>query len=121
MDEVTRRQALGTLVALGTVGIAPSVVAPATAVAAQDAASESPHRWSDSELRDRRNCVDAGMSEAEADCWELFVRAGAAFFALPKLHPAADAEFAAAMHVIQKELLSRPTYRRYLEVSRGAK
>ncbi len=90
-------------------------------VAAQETGSESPHRWNENELRDRSNCIAAGMSEAEADCWELFARAGAAFFALPKLHPAADAEFAAAMHVIQKELLSRPTYRRYLELSRAGR
>jgi hypothetical protein len=58
------------------------------------------------------------MTEAEADCWELAAKLAGAFFALPKLHPMDNQEVATAIHVIQNKLLSRPTYRKYLELAK---
>jgi hypothetical protein len=43
------------------------------------------------------------------------------FFALPKLHPMDDHEVAHATHAIQHKLLSRPAYRRYLELAKAEK
>lgn len=65
--------------------------------------------------RDRRAVIAAGMTEAEADCWAMAAELAGKFFALPELHPMDKQEIATAIHVIQHRLLSRPTYRKYLE------
>ena len=64
---------------------------------------------------DRDFVLEAGMTPDEADCWELAARCAGKFFDLPKLHPMDAQEVATAIHVIQNKLLSRPTYRKYLE------
>jgi len=61
--------------------------------------------------KDRQFVLAAGMTEAEADCWEYAARAAGKFFELPELHPMDRAEVASAIHVLQNKLLSRPTYR----------
>jgi hypothetical protein len=71
------------------------------------------------EEKDRQRVLECGMTEAEADCWELVARAAGKFFQLPKLHPMDDQEVAQAIHVIQHKLLSRPTYRKYLALAKG--
>jgi hypothetical protein len=64
-----------------------------------------------------RDCVLAsGMTEAEADCWELAAKLAGKFFELPEMHPMDKQEVATAIHVIQYKLLSRPTYRKYKEM-----
>lgn len=68
-------------------------------------------------MTDRERVLAVGMTEEEADCWELAAKTAGAFFALPKMHPMDDQEVAQAIHVIQNKLLSRPTYRRYLELA----
>jgi len=65
--------------------------------------------------------IASGLTEGEADCWELAARTAGAFFALPELHPMDKQEVANAIHVIQNKLLSRPTYRTYLETARKAR
>jgi hypothetical protein len=67
---------------------------------------------------DRSFVLGSGMTEAEADCWELAARTAGKYFALPELHPMDRQEIAAAIHVIQYKLLARPTYRRYLELAK---
>ncbi|MFI7273578.1 hypothetical protein [Streptomyces sp. NPDC049879] len=76
----------------------------------------NPGGWTEAELRDRRRVLTLGFSEAEADCWLLVARAGAAFFALPETHPAEAPDVADALHVIQRILMQRPAYRRYREM-----
>lgn len=71
-------------------------------------------------LRDRDFVIAAGMTEAEADCWETIAKAAGQFFELPELHPMDAAEMASAIHVVQNKLLSRPTYRKYLELAKAA-
>ena len=61
------------------------------------------------------------MTEAEADCWQAVAEAAGKFFDLPKLHPMDAQEVASAIHIIQHKLLSRPTYRRYLEMAKAQK
>lgn len=68
---------------------------------------------------DHKRVVAAGMTEAEADCWDAIAAAAGKFFALPQLHPSDNAEVATAIHVIQHKLLARPTYRKYLELARA--
>jgi hypothetical protein len=68
--------------------------------------------------KDRQFVLAAGMTEAEADCWEHAARAAGEFFELPELHPMDRAEVASAIHVLQNKLLSRPTYRKYLDEAR---
>jgi hypothetical protein len=98
MDELTRRGALQ-LAALG-------------AAAAADEAQKK--------KADRDFVIEAGMTAAEADCWELAGRLAGKFFDLPKMHPMDAQEVAMAIHVIQNKLLSRPTYRKYLENAKAA-
>ncbi len=65
--------------------------------------------------KDREFVIGAGMTEGEADCWRHLAEAAGAFFALPEMHPMDKGEVASAIHVVQNKLLSRPTYRKYLE------
>lgn len=69
---------------------------------------------------DRDFVLDAGMTPEEADCWELAAQCAGKFFELPKMHPMDTQEVATAIHVIQNKLLSRPTYRKYLENAKAA-
>ena len=72
--------------------------------------------------RDEGFVMEAGMTRAEAKAWKLIAEAAGAFFALPELHPMDKQEVASAVHIIQNKLLSRPTYRKYLELAKaGAK
>jgi hypothetical protein len=99
MQEVSRRAALAALMATGT-------------IQAKDAPKDP--------KTDRDFVLAAGLTEAEADCWAVVADAAGKFFALPKLHPMDDHEVAQAIHVIQNKLLSRPTYRKYLETAKAA-
>jgi hypothetical protein len=111
MDDLTRREALKS-------------IAMATTV---------PDLWADQEKKpmgkmtaedmkiDRQRVIACGMTEAEADCWAAVADAAGKFFDLPKLHPTDADEVAEAIHIIQYKLLSRPTYRKYLELARGPK
>ncbi len=103
MDELTRRGALTLAATLG---------ATAVATASDDETSAS--------SADRKRVIAAGLTEAEAECWEITAKAAGKFFALPKLHPMDEHEVAHAIHVIQHKLLSRPTYRKYLELAKAA-
>lgn len=67
---------------------------------------------------DRDFVIEAGLTPEEADCWELIAKAAGKFFELPKLHPMDAQEVATAIHVVQNKLLSRPTYRKYLELAK---
>jgi hypothetical protein len=70
---------------------------------------------------DRERVLACGLTAAEADCWDAVGVAAGKFFELPKLHPMDDHEVAHAIHVLQHKLLSRPAYRRYLELARSQK
>jgi hypothetical protein len=102
MDEMNRRTAFQ-LAGGFALGAAPA--------AADDKADKA----------DRERVLAAGLTEAEADCWELVAKAAGAFLALPKLHPMDAPEVATAIHVVQHKLLARPTYRKYLELAKGGK
>jgi hypothetical protein len=70
----------------------------------------------DEERKLDRACVLAsGMTEAEADCWDLVAELAGKYLSLPELHPMDKDEMARVFHVIQYRLLSRPTYRKYKE------
>lgn len=109
MDDLTRRHALKLASAAGlALGALPA--APAASESAQDPSpGNAPRRT------DRDFVIAAGMTEGEADCWAAAAECAGAFFALPELHPMDRQEIAQAIHVIQNKLLSRPTYRRYLQ------
>ena len=68
---------------------------------------------------DKQCIMEAGLTEAEAECWEKLASAVGAFFQLPELHPGDAREVAVATHVIQNKLLGRPTYRKYLEIAKA--
>ena len=68
---------------------------------------------------ERGRVTAVGMTEAEADCWELAANLAGKFFSLPELHPMDRQEIATAIHVVQNKLLSRPTYRKYLEIAKA--
>jgi hypothetical protein len=109
MDDVTRRDAL---VRTATTGMA-TVLGTAVHAAADDKDKTKPPP------SDRERVIACGMTDAEADCWEQTAIAAGKFFALPKLHVMDDHEVAHAIHIIQHKLLSRPAYRRYLELSKA--
>lgn len=99
MDTLTRRALLQTAPAMTL------LVAAGTGEAKPD----------DRKKSDRDFVIEAGMTPEEADCWEAAAQCAGKFFELPKLHPMDAQEVATAIHVIQNKLLSRPTYRNYLE------
>jgi hypothetical protein len=70
---------------------------------------------------DRKFILEAGLTEQEADCWRLAGDLAGKFFDLPKMHPMDDHEIAHAIHIVQNKLLSRPTYRKYLETAKKSK
>jgi len=106
MKDVTRREAIrGT----ASAGLLASVV-PDDQAEAQDVPKS-----------ERERVLAVGMTEGEAECWELAANLAGRFFALPELHPMDKQEVATAIHVIQNKLLSRPTYRHYLGPARAAR
>jgi len=107
MDALNRRQALALGATAGAAALLPTHVAPA----------QDQDRWA----VEREKVRDSGMTDAEADCWVKVAQAAGAMLALPKLHVMDEQEIADAVHVLQWKLLSRPTYRRYLEISKGRK
>jgi hypothetical protein len=84
------------------------------------AASENQDKNNSKVATDRDRVIACGMTEAEADCWELIAKAAGKFFELPKLHPMDEHEVAHAIHVVQNKLLARPVYRKYLDLAKGA-
>ncbi|HKB02413.1 MAG TPA: twin-arginine translocation signal domain-containing protein [Gemmataceae bacterium] len=108
MDDTTRRDALKLAAAVGVV----AAVGAATTATADEIPKPA--------QTDRDRVIAAGLTEAEADCWEVTAQAAGKFFALPELHPSDKHEVAQAIHIIQHKLLSRPTYRKYLELSKAA-
>jgi hypothetical protein len=109
MDEATRREAIAAMLA------AAGVLGPARAAA--DGAAKEPVDWK----AERQRVIACGLTEAEADCWELVAKATGKFFELPKLHPMDEMEVALAVHTIQHNLLSRPAYRRYIDRGKAEK
>ena len=69
---------------------------------------------------DRARVIAAGLTEAEADCWEMAGQLAGKLFDLPKLHVMDDQEITHAIHLIQYRLLARPAYRKYLEIAKAA-
>lgn len=114
MRTLNRRDTLRQAAALGTATVVTAgrtqAAQDATAKASQDAPAK----------QDRDFVIAAGMTEAEAHCWELAASTAGAFFDLPEMHPMDKQEIATAIHVIQNKLLSRPTYRKYLEQAKAA-
>jgi len=118
MDDMTRRGALALAATAGVAALAaadekkdekPKEEKPRTAMTDKDRAL------------DRERVIACGMTEAEADCWQAVAEAAGKFFDLPKLHVMDDHEVAHAIHVIQHKLLSRPAYRKYLELAKAQK
>ena len=77
-------------------------------------------------MTDRERIIAAGLTEEEAECWELAATLAGKFFQLPPVHSSNFArnqketdnhEVAHAMHVIQNKLLARPAYRQYLKLA----
>jgi hypothetical protein len=111
MDDVTRRAAIRTSAGTGLL----AALAPA---AGANAADDDGKGDAPASERDRVRAV--GMTEAEIECWMLAANLAGRFFALPEMHPMDKQEISTAIHVVQNKLLSRPTYRRYLEEARKA-
>jgi hypothetical protein len=70
-------------------------------------------------MTDRERVIAVGLTDQEAECWELSALLAGKFFQLPKLHQTDDHEVAHAIHVIQNKLLGRPAYRQYLQLARN--
>jgi hypothetical protein len=110
MDELNRRDVLQRTAGLG-------LIAALALEGGAGAAGEGP----DEERKLDRACVLAsGMTDAEADCWELAGALAGKYLNLPELHPMDRDEMARVFHIIQYRLLSRPTYRKYKEAHKKA-
>jgi hypothetical protein len=116
MPDLNRRDAIATTAAgmLATAGAAAQDEKPKI-----EPLKEGKGTAKHDEQADRKRVIAAGMTEAEADCWEAVAKAAGKFFELPKLHPMDDHEVAHAIHVVQNKLLARPTYRKYLELAKA--
>ena len=68
--------------------------------------------------KDEEIVIAAGLTSEEAVCWKKAAETAGAFFNLPVLHSMDRQEVASAVHIIQNKLLSRPAYRRYLELAK---
>jgi hypothetical protein len=103
------------LLTLGALSLTGAAIAAPTIAAQENAAEQKPAP------KDRDFVIAAGMTEKEADCWELIAKAAGAFFELPEMHPMDKSEVASAIHIVQNKLLSRPTYRKYLETAKASR
>jgi hypothetical protein len=111
MNDPNRREAVRVSASAGFLAVVdPPAPDPGNSEPAKE--RKTPEKPGD---RDRKAVLAAGMTEAEADCWAMAAELAGKFFALPELHPMDKQEIATAIHVIQHRLLSRPTYRKYLE------
>ncbi len=110
MDDVTRRDALGAAAFAGAVALA--------GIGSASAADE-PLKGKADDAAEKKRVMAAGLTEAEADCWIAASKAAGLFFELPKLHALDDQEVATAIHVLQHKILSRPVYRKYLEIAKS--
>lgn len=106
MDDMTRR---GLLHGATGAGLFALLTPPATAAHPGQEGDDAAQKL------DREGVLASGMTEAEADCWELAAKLAGKLFELPELHPMDKQEIATAIHVLQYRLLSRPTYRKYKE------
>ena len=107
IDKVTRRRALAIAASATSVGVLPVRAARAKDAVVGTCGDDG--RWA----AERARVMELGFTEDEALCWEYISCAPGKFFELPVLH-----EIAEAVHVFQNKLLSRPTYRRYVELAR---
>jgi hypothetical protein len=105
LDDLTRRAALQKATSASLLA---ALVPAAPAQAADGPADPVPKS-------ERDRVIAIGMTEGEADCWMAAAEVAGKFFALAEMHPMDKQEVATAIHVIQNKLLSRPSYRRYLE------
>lgn len=111
MASVSRRTALETIMGVAVM----AGTAPGRAVGqGESAAAEEAARW----VAERARVMQLGFTADEAECWEHIARAAAKFFELPVLSELDAHEIAEATHVFQNKLLSRPVYRRYVELTR---
>lgn len=116
--EWSRRDALK---AGGIIGAGMAAFGPAHAQAAAQGANPGARQDNaGGVLADRDFVIAAGMTEAEAECWETIAKAAGQYFNLPEDHPMDRQEVASAIHIVQNKLLSRPTYRKYLELAKAA-
>lgn len=113
MDEITRRAMFAKTALLCGATTAMTALAPLAT------ATPGIHDAVDLD-KDREFVMGAGMTAEEAECWRCAAEVAGKFFALPELHPMDAQEIATAVHVIQNKLLSRPTYRRYLELAKAS-
>lgn len=100
MDSLNRRDALPRAAGVGV-------------LAALDPQAQAEPSKNEQRRVDRKSVLAAGLTEPEADCWELAAELAGKLFDLPQLHPMDKQEIVSAIHVIQHRLLSRPAYRKY--------
>ena len=112
MEQPTRRRVVSAAALAGAAAL--------TGLTQATTAQDAPKPPAD-DIAERQRMANCGLTEAETDCWLLISKAAGKFFELPKLHAMDDAEVAQAVHIVQNKLLSRPTYRKYLENAKAQK
>ena len=67
-------------------------------------------------MNERERAVSVGLTEQEAECWELAGTLASRLYRLPTLHDTDWHDMVHAIHIIQDKLLARPAYWKYLQV-----
>jgi hypothetical protein len=66
---------------------------------------------------ERERALAAGLTEREAECWELAGTLASQLYRLSILHETDWHDLIHASHIIQNKLLARPAYRKYLQLA----
>lgn len=70
-------------------------------------------------MNERERALAVGLTEQEAECWELAGTLAGQLYRLPVLHETDWHDLVHAIHIIQNKLLARPAYRKYLQLAVG--
>lgn len=68
-------------------------------------------------MNERERALAVGLTEQEAECWELAGMLAGRLYNLPVLHDTDWHDLVHAIHIIQSKLLARPAYRKYLQLA----
>jgi hypothetical protein len=68
-------------------------------------------------MNERERALAVGLTEQEAECWDLAGALASRLYRLPVLHETDWHDVVHAIHIIQNKLFARPAYRKYLRLA----
>lgn len=109
MSEWSRRDVIKVATATG-------LATAAVAVLAESAEAQLP---ADRLAQEQAVVQRCGLTASESDCWVLTAQLADTVLKLPDMTQEDRQELTTAIHLIQNKLLSRPTVRRYAQLTQG--